>query len=101
MKIGQSVKKVRKLKGVNQGEFSKTIGITQSYLSLIENDKRMPSMDLLEKMAKCFGMPLQFMLWFSITEDQIADSKLEFYRALKPAMDEIVNAIMEDGITLD
>ena len=101
MKIGQSIKKVRKLKGFNQGKFSKAIGVTQSYLSLIENDKKKPSLDLLDRISKVVEVPVQFIVWFSVSESDVPEHKKETYRTLKPVLDTIVEGIMKDGITLD
>lgn len=43
MNIANRVKAVRREAGLNQLDFSKRIGITRQYLSLIESGKRSPS----------------------------------------------------------
>jgi len=94
MKIGQSVKQVRKKKGISQKDLCKSIGITQSYLSQVENDKKTPSIDVLETISNHFDMPLSIMLWFSLKEEDIEEHKREIYRSLKPVLDEMVNSLI-------
>ena len=48
MSIASRIKAVRNESGLNQLEFSKCIGITRQYLSLIESDDRTPS-DIVKK----------------------------------------------------
>lgn len=39
MNLGKSIKKARKIKGISQGEMAKKLSVTQTHLSLIEQDK--------------------------------------------------------------
>lgn len=95
MKIGQSVKQVRKKRGISQKNLCKSVGITQSYLSQVENNKKTPSISVLNDIADYFEMPLSIMLWFSLKEEDIDDNKKEIYRNLKPVLDEMVNTLIE------
>lgn len=48
--------------GLRQGVFADQIGITQAYLSALEADKRKPSVELVERIAKLLGTPPESLL---------------------------------------
>ena len=62
MEIGRTIKVLRVAKGFSQSEFSKILDITPNYLSLIENDKKEPSLALLKKVAINLDVPLSLLL---------------------------------------
>lgn len=47
-----TLKVIRKGKNIRQGDLAKSIGITQTYLSLIESNKRIPSITIIEDICK-------------------------------------------------
>ena len=52
MSIGEKIKKLRTYKGLTQELFAKEIGISRSYLSDLENNRKSPTIETLEKIAK-------------------------------------------------
>jgi len=90
MDLGKSVKTVRKNKGYNQEQFCKLVGITQSYLSGIENNKRKPSTEVLEKIADTVNMTLPVLFWFAVEEKDVHNTKLEMFRLFKPSIDKLI-----------
>ena len=72
--------------------FAKSIGITQTYLSQIENGIKKPSTDLLDKISIYVEIPMPLLFWYSITEKDIKKRKLEAYRMLKPAADALIES---------
>ena len=72
--------------------FAKSIGITQTYLSQIENGIKKPSTDLLDRISIYVEIPMPLLFWYSITEEDIKKSKLEAYRMLKPAADALIKS---------
>ena len=91
MNYGQAIKKLRCEKvWENQTEFAKNIGITQSYLSSIENDNKKPSTDLLEVIANYTKVPMAILFWNSVTESDVSEDKRESLRRLKSGIDSIV-----------
>lgn len=63
MNIGKGIKFVRIASGLRQGEMAKVLDISQNYLSLLENNKAEPSITLLKKISKTFGVPASFLFW--------------------------------------
>ena len=55
----ETLKHIRKGKKINQTKFSKTLGITQTYLSLLESNKNIPSLPLLEDWCDELGCELR------------------------------------------
>jgi len=96
MKIGKAIKKARLcyFKG-NQIEFSKAIGISQTYLSQIENDKKEPSVSVLNQISLICEIPLAILMWFTIDTKDIAENKKDAFKFLKPSVDAMLKEIFE------
>jgi len=58
MTLGEQFKKIRAEKGLSQPELAELAGIEQSYLSKLENDKSLPSSEVLRKLLKAFNLTL-------------------------------------------
>ncbi|HKZ43279.1 MAG TPA: helix-turn-helix transcriptional regulator [Candidatus Hodarchaeales archaeon] len=52
MKLGQLIKSLRISHGISQKELSEKLDMSTNYLCLIETSKRMPSADLIARIAK-------------------------------------------------
>lgn len=63
MNVGKGIKFVRVESGLKQGEMADRLGISQNYLSLLENNKAQPSVTLLKKISEVFCVPVAFLLW--------------------------------------
>lgn len=55
MKFAKYLKRLRIQKKISQKELSKYIGVPQTTLSDLENDKYEPSLSVAKKIAKYFG----------------------------------------------
>lgn len=92
MKPGKTIKELRKTKlGQKQGEFAKAIGISHNYLSQIEHDLRQPSAEVMERIAKQLDIPLPVLQWKAMTEDDISPDKIESFRKIKSAVDNLIS----------
>lgn len=58
MDIGGKIKRYREDRQLTQTELSKSIGISRSYLSDVENNRKNPSIRTVENIAKKLGMTL-------------------------------------------
>lgn len=63
--IGDVLKRTRNIYGYKAGEMSLLLGISPSYLSEIENNKKQPSLELLEKYANIYGIRLSSLILLS------------------------------------
>ena len=76
MKIGKTIKLIRTLKGLKQKELSEKIKVSNNYLSAVENEKKEPSMILINKLSKVLEVPISFFFienvdWSSMTKGQM------------------------------
>lgn len=73
-----------------QSIFAECVGITQTYLSQIENGKKKPSTDLLEKIAQYVDLPMPILFWNCITEQDVRQDRVEAFRLLKKPIDAVI-----------
>ena len=91
--IGEAIKRIRLKRGFKQYEYAEIIGVTQAYLSGIEKGNKTPSYDLILKISKLERLPIAFIFWFSISEEDIDERKVEAFRILKPTIDKMIDSI--------
>ena len=77
MDIGARLQMVRKSKGLSQRELAKRVGVTNSTISLIEQNKVSPSVGSLKKVLD--GIPISLAGFFTL--DIPSDGDSVFYRA--------------------
>src|SRR5271169_681342 len=58
MVIGDRLKTLREQKKMSQGDIEKRTGLLRCYISRVENDHTVPSVDTLEKMARALEVPM-------------------------------------------
>jgi transcriptional regulator with XRE-family HTH domain len=56
VQIGSRIKRLRRLKRLSQASLAEALGISASYLNLIEHNRRRVTVDLLFKVAGYFGV---------------------------------------------
>ena len=93
MNIGEAIRKLRKNKLMNQEEFAASVGITQSYLSLIEKGHKKPSLEVLQQMADILNTPLPVLFWFGIEKEDVSEDRQYVYEVLKPSIDNLINEV--------
>lgn len=93
MNIGSALLKARKDKGLRQMEVAKRTKITQTYLSQIETGGKVPSIEVITKLAKEYAIPFPIMMWFTLTEKDVQKGEVDIYRKLKPSIDNLINDI--------
>lgn len=61
-RIGNTIRELRKELGLSLKELAEKIGATSSFVSQVENDKAMPSLPVLKKIADALGTKISVML---------------------------------------
>jgi len=92
MNLGNAIKNQRKIIGMSQGELAKQIQKTQSYLSLIEKNKKEPNLSVLKEISEVLQMPLPILFFKSIEETDIKEDKKFIFNSL----DAIINSVFLD-----
>jgi transcriptional regulator with XRE-family HTH domain len=65
MNLGRSIKLCRTNRGMSQEELAKKVGLSISYISLIEQGKRDPPMSTVEEMADALGVPVSLLTFLA------------------------------------
>ncbi len=93
MNIGRAIIELRKEKDLNQGELAEGVGISQSYLSQIENGHKDASTELVKNIAQQLGQPTAAILMFALDETDVGPDKVKAFKALSPLMKELVKGL--------
>ena len=85
MNIGKSIQTFRKKKGLRQSYIAQKCGITTTYLSQIENDKKDPTIATLKKICGVLEVPLPVLIILSLTDDDVPTEKKESFKYIMPS----------------
>ncbi|SDF58093.1 DNA-binding transcriptional regulator, XRE-family HTH domain [Fontibacillus panacisegetis] len=93
--IGDVLKRTRAIYGYKASEMSSLLGISNSYLSEIENNKKQPSLDLLQNYSKVLGIKLSSLILLSENFEEASknDRSQEF---IKNMMLRLINFMSKD-----
>ena len=109
MSFGKNLKEIRQKNNLTQEELAKKINTSRSNIANYENDKNMPSVDILEKISQLFDCSIDYLLGKSnssnfnkdeqdfrfayhketegLTDEEISDA-LRFYKEMKKRIEE-------------
>lgn len=94
--IGEVLKKIRIIYGYTAKELSRELEISGSYLSEIENNKKAPSLELLQKYSEIFGIKVSSLILLSEDmEEATAENKGQDF--IKHMMFRLVNFMAKDA----
>jgi transcriptional regulator with XRE-family HTH domain len=61
--LGLVIKQLRTARGLTQEQVAKKAGVSKNYITMLEGGKRTsPSLDVLRRLAKAFGVPVTELL---------------------------------------
>ena len=81
-KIGKTLKGLREGEGLNQSQFAKKVGLTQSAISQFEEGKRIPSTKALQKIAVSLGLSLDILVGNTAFDHETDNEKSAALQAL-------------------
>ena len=82
MKLGKAIKTCRIQREMNQAQLAKLAGISVSYLSLLEKDKRDPSFSTIQKIADAIEIPISLLAFLAAEKDEIVEISPELAEKL-------------------
>ncbi len=82
MDVGESLKTLRKIKGLSQRELAKRAGVTNSTISMIEKNGVSPSVSSLKKVLA--GIPISIGDFFTLDLDNIVPDQVVFRQTEQP-----------------
>jgi transcriptional regulator with XRE-family HTH domain len=62
MNLGERVRKSRQALGITQQELARAIGLTAQHISAIEQNKRVPSLNIIAQIGEQLGVSIDFLV---------------------------------------
>lgn len=62
--MGNNIKRIRKQKGMTQGDLSEMVGVTRQYISDVENLKKIPSVKIAFDISKVLGTNIYELFYY-------------------------------------
>lgn len=91
MDLGQTIKEIRKQKGLKQNQFADLCDITQAYLSQIENNLKEPNLSTLKVISNRLETPLPILFFLSLDNKDVKPEKAEAFKMIAPSVKSLVN----------
>lgn len=86
MDLGNAIKTLRKELGYNRTEIAKRSDISVTALYNIENGLSFPAKETIDRLCSALGVPVAYLLFYSITEDDLPANKREAFHYLQEPM---------------
>jgi len=90
MDIGNAVKTLRKVKGITQRELAQKCDISVNALCQIEKNVTFPHKNTIQKLCDVLQIPTSYLLFFSISEEDIPEEKRGLFKSLTPTIKAIL-----------
>jgi transcriptional regulator with XRE-family HTH domain len=71
MTVGESIKSLRAAAGLMQRDLAKRVGISASMLSLVEADKREPSLGVLRSIGRALEVPTSVLFAVALADEDV------------------------------
>lgn len=94
MTFGSTLKQLRKKKGINQELLAKRIGVTQTYLSLLESGRKTPSINLLNSLSDELEIPASVLGYLSLNKENINNDRTQSFEKLNPLIEELIQQLI-------
>lgn len=72
MRLGRSIKLCRTQRGISQSDLARAAGVSASYMSLLEKEKRDPPLSTLEDIAAALRVPLSVLIFLGADDSEIS-----------------------------
>ena len=83
MNVGDAIKSLRKNKGLSQKELAQRSGLSANAMCSIEKNDAFPSRDSIDRICKALDIPTSYLLFFSVTDEDIPAEKRVAFNAMK------------------
>lgn len=90
MEIGTAVRILRKQRGKDQKKLAEMCGISANTLSQIETNASFPQKATIKKICEALDYPMSYLLFFSISEEDIPEEKRVVFNSLNNAIKSVL-----------
>ena len=91
MNVGQAIKMCRSRRGLSQEKLAQRAACSVSYLSLLENNQRDPTLSTLKKIAIALNVPIGILFFLAADRDDISGMDKELAGQLARTALELLN----------
>lgn len=84
MNLGNVIVMARKKIGLTQEDFAKKCGLSQNYISHIENNKREPNLKTIKQIGMELNIPVPILFFLALDESDIPNNKKEAFNIIAP-----------------
>jgi len=92
MEIGNALKICRSAKKLSLEELALVVGLSQSYLSMIESGKRKPTLLTIEKISEALQVPTPILFFLAAEKSELKGLDMETTSRLSAAVLDVVRA---------
>jgi transcriptional regulator with XRE-family HTH domain len=93
MNLGNSIKIFRKKFNISQADLAAACGITQAYLSQIENNKKEPNLSILKIIGEKLNVPLPILFFTALDTTDIPAEKRENFNLINSSLNNLIASV--------
>lgn len=82
MDLGNAIKSLRKELKISRKELAARSSISVTALYNIENNLSFPSKDTINGICSALGVPVSYLMFYSLTEEDVPEDKREFFKVI-------------------
>lgn len=82
MDLGNAIKSLRKELKISRKELASRSDISVTALYNIENNLSFPSKDTINGICSALGIPVSYLMFYSLTEEDVPEDKREFFKVI-------------------
>lgn len=90
MDIGSAIKSIRTRKKITQKDLAAKCGISANALCSIEKNVSFPTKETIKRICDALQIPVSYLLFFSITEEDVPKEKQGIFNALKEPIQKVL-----------
>lgn len=94
MKIGSAIQTIRIKKHISQKELSNITQISPTSLSLIENNKKRPSVRNLTKICTALNIPEALVYFYGLEKADIPTKNKKLYNVIYPSIQQMITKLL-------
>ena len=98
MNVGQAIKMCRTRRGVSQTDLAHRVDCSVSYLSMLENNKRDPTLSTLTKIAHGLNVPMGILFFLAADRNELSGMDKELAGDLARTALELLSEPVSDQL---
>ena len=96
MNLGNTIKSIRKSKGIKQNSLAELCGISQTYLSQIESNQKEPNISTLKTICSNLKISLPIVFFLALDENDIPEKKKQAFAIISPTVKTLLTEFLND-----